>query len=479
MQNTLTPIRIAIVDDDEDDFDLTSEYIREITSGNFQIDWCSSYSKALALILNSTYDIYFIDYRLGIKTGIDLLKEAVAHQIEKPIILLTGKGNQKIDMEAMRLGAVDYLIKSELNSEKLERCIRYALERAKTLKELRSSERQYRNIFEKTNDVIFIADNEFKLKNVNRAVFNLLDYEPKELSDVLLYTLFSSDEDKNAFQTKLLSNTKIDDYNAELITKTGDKKVCMLSATLEVDLQGNRYIQGIIHDITLLKKSEEITLQAEKLEAKGRVIRTLAHEVRNPLNNINLSLENLKSETSPEALEYLEIIQRNSKRIDDLINELMDSSRYYKMKLVVLPLQAVMDEALSGAIDRIALSKIKLNLHYPSPPALVMVDRERIKVAFLNIIINAIEAMQKNDGELNITIQTKNGFHEVLIADNGCGIKEEDRVKMFEPYFTSKPNGLGLGLATTHAIIQSHKASIEVVSKLNVGSTFSIKFPSL
>ena len=395
MQLSPTPTRIVIVDDDQDDFDLTSEYIRDIQAGNFQIDWCSSYPKALEIILKSSYDIYFIDYRLGVKTGIDLLKEAVAHQIEKPIILLTGKGNQKIDMEAMRLGAVDYLIKSELNSEKLERCIRYALERARTLKELRSSERQYRNIFEKTNDVIFIADNEFKLKNVNRAVYNLLEYDPSDLSDVLLYTLFSTQEDKDTFQTRLLSSNKIDDYNAELVTKSGEKKVCMLSATLENDLQGNRYIQGIIHDITLLKKSEEITLQAEKLEAKGRVIRTLAHEVRNPLNNINLSLENLKTETSSEALEYIEIIQRNSKRIDDLINELMDSSRYYKMKLMVLPLQAVVDEALSGAIDRIALNKIKLDLHYPLVPALVMVDRERIKVAFLNIIINAIEAMKK------------------------------------------------------------------------------------
>lgn len=479
MQPIQTPTRIAIVDDDEDDFDLTSEYIRDIPGGSFQIDWCSSYAKAVEVILKSTYDIYFIDYRLGAKTGIDLLKEAMAHQIEKPIILLTGKGNQKIDMEAMRLGAVDYLIKSDLNSEKLERCIRYALERAKTLKELRSSERQYRNIFEKTNDVIFIADAEFKLKNVNRAVSNLLEYDPSELLDVQLYTLFAFEPDQTEFQTRLLSAGKIDDYNAELLTKSGDRKVCMLSATLEIDLQGNRYIQGIIHDITLLKKSEEITLQAEKLEAKGRVIRTLAHEVRNPLNNINLSLENLRSETPAEAMEYIDIIQRNSKRIDDLINELMDSSRYYKMKLVVVPLQAAIDEALSGAIDRIALSKIKLNLNYPQTPALVMVDRERIKVAFLNIIINAIEAMPKNDGELTITIQNKSNFNEVIISDNGCGIKEEDRVKMFEPYFTSKPNGLGLGLATTHAIIQSHKASIDVLSEVNKGSTFTIKFPSL
>ena len=104
-------VRVLIVDDDEDDFFFTSEYIRDITTRSFQIDWCSTYADALQHILNSSYDIYFIDYRLNIKTGIDLLKEAMLHQCEEPIILLTGKGNQKIDMEAMRLGAVDYLIK--------------------------------------------------------------------------------------------------------------------------------------------------------------------------------------------------------------------------------------------------------------------------------------------------------------------------------------------------------------------------------
>src|SRR3954469_22469699 len=131
------PVRILIVDDDEDDFFLTSEYISDIPNHTFEIAWCATYGEALQSILNSSHDMYFIDYRLNVKTGIDLLKEAMLNQCEEPIVLLTGKGNQKIDMEAMRLGAVDYLVKSELNSEKLERCIRYALEKAATLKELR------------------------------------------------------------------------------------------------------------------------------------------------------------------------------------------------------------------------------------------------------------------------------------------------------------------------------------------------------
>src|SRR5687768_17035638 len=129
MTNT-DAIRILIIDDDEDDFVITSDYIKSIEGGNFVIDWCFRYAEALDRITRKEYDIYFVDYRLGAKTGLDLLKDALSMHCEEPIILLTGKGNRAVDKEAMAVGAFDYLIKSELNTEKIERCIRYSLERA-------------------------------------------------------------------------------------------------------------------------------------------------------------------------------------------------------------------------------------------------------------------------------------------------------------------------------------------------------------
>src|SRR5688572_18817970 len=106
--------RILVVDDDEDDYFLTSELIRNIPSSGFTIDWCYSYKDALEQMTTKRHDLYFIDYLLGAKTGLELLKEAMAAGVEQPIILLTGKGNQKVDIEAMRVGAMDYLIKGEL-----------------------------------------------------------------------------------------------------------------------------------------------------------------------------------------------------------------------------------------------------------------------------------------------------------------------------------------------------------------------------
>src|SRR6185312_10918800 len=169
-------VRILIVDDDQDDFIITSEYIKHIAGAFYEINWCPKYSDALQQMIEHNYDLYLVDYRLGAKSGVDLLKEALENNCEEPIILLTGKGNYNVDIEAMQLGAVDYLIKTELSIEKMERSIRYALERSATLKELKENERKYRSIFEKSKDIVFLTDEFLDFKDVNEVVYSFLGY---------------------------------------------------------------------------------------------------------------------------------------------------------------------------------------------------------------------------------------------------------------------------------------------------------------
>ena len=161
MQNQISKIRVLIVDDDEEDFLITSEYIKQIQTYDFVIDWCYEHKKALEKMSKSEYDIYFVDYLLGGQTGLDLIRDAIKNNCEEPIVLLTGKGNHRVDMEAMKAGAFDYLVKSELNAEKMERSIRYSLEKTATLKALRINERKFRNFFEKSKDAVFFADDTY------------------------------------------------------------------------------------------------------------------------------------------------------------------------------------------------------------------------------------------------------------------------------------------------------------------------------
>jgi PAS domain S-box-containing protein len=472
------PIKVLIIDDDEEDFYLTSQYIKKIRGKEFIIEWCYRYGEALEAIVESRHDIYFIDYYLGAKTGLELMKEALEQNCEQPLILLTGMGNQKIDMEAMQAGAYDYLVKLELNTEKLERCIRYSLERAAVLKTLRTNERKFRSIFERSKDAVFLTDQFLVFKDVNFITSEMLGYSRDELMSLNLNQFFAQPEQALLINTLLRTEGIVEDIEVEMISRNKEILQSVLSLSMEMDADDNLYIQGIIHDITNLKKAEKATLQAEKLGAANRLVRALAHEVRNPLNNINLSVEQLAQETGSESGSlYMDIISRNSKRINDLITELLLSSSMPPENVrEKKSLQNILDESIATIIDRITLKKVNWKVIYPNEPAYIMADPQKLKIAFTNIIINAIEAMHENNGELDISVTSQNGHHMVSIKDNGTGISKETLPHLFEPYFTFKRNGLGMGLATTLNIIQSHKASIDVQTGQDQGSNFILRF---
>ncbi|NDC40307.1 MAG: hybrid sensor histidine kinase/response regulator [Chitinophagia bacterium] len=470
--------RILIVDDDNDDYLITGDYIRSIPGNAYIIDWCPNYAEGLKKLLNNEYDLYFVDYRLGAKSGVDFLMEAKASNCPSPIVLLTGKGNYNVDLQAMELGAVDYLVKTELTIEKMERCIRYSLERAATMQALRTNEKKYRTIFEKSKDVVFVTDSALRFKDINSAVYHLLGYQPEELQNRNLCDFVDQAQHKKYIQQTLQHGLELDDWEVVLNTRDGEKKYCTLSITVDDTDAPEGNFQGIIHDISSLKKIEKANLQGEKLAAAGRLVRAIAHEVRNPLNNITLAVEQMQHELKDERLDlYLNIIQRNGRRISDLISELLYTSRPAENTLEQQPLQGVLDDVISICLDRLTLKRIRLQVQYPDEVVLIMADREKLKLALLNIVINAIEAMEENTGILAIKLNTHNKNAELVIADNGSGISEENISRLFEPYFTQKRNGVGLGLTFTLNILQAHKANIEVSSELSKGTAFTITFP--
>jgi len=474
------PVRILIVDDDEDDFIILKEYISRIEGLEFQVDWCGKYKEAREKVCEGTYHLYFIDYVLGARSGLELIQESISGSCEEPFILLTGNGNHAIDLKAMESGAVDYLVKGELSTEKLERCIRYSLDRAASLKALRTSERKFRNIFERSKDTVFIADVNLAFTEINDASFGLLKYSREELLTKDLYSFISDKNDVAFIQQALIESGEVYDKEIEVTTKNGERKICILTFSREVDINGSFYIQGILHEITALKKAEQTTLLLEKLNMASRLVRILAHEVRNPLNNIMLAAEQLGAIVSnEESAIYFDIINRNNKRIGDLITELLNSAKATPVTIEKTSLQSIMDQSIEAAKDRINLRNIQLIRDYLEEEAWIMADNEKLKIAFLNIIINAIEAMEEDKGQLNIVIR-KNDDQQFMVSiqDNGCGISRKDIARLFEPYFTSKKNGMGLGLTSSLNILQSHKATLDVQSNPNEGTVFNLYFSS-
>jgi len=470
-------LRILIVEDDEDDFILISDYFKNITAWKFEIKWVQRYASAIEEICTNQYTICFCDYRLGAKNGIDLIKDVLAKNTPTPIILLTGKGNYNIDIEATRAGAFDYLIKADLDEDKLERTIRYTLERINNLQKIQESERRYRSIFEKSKDIVFIARADTTLTTINYAVTDILDFSVEECIGKKLITFVKKPVDIESFITGINSDGEIDNFELEFVTAKKETKTCLISASIELDSKNEHYLQGIIHDITDLKKAEKASLQAEKLAASGRFIRTLAHEVRNPLSNIKLAVENLiQTNESEDDNFYLDIIHRNGQRINDLVTELLLSSRPADMNLASISLHALLNKVVASVQDKLVLRNIKLSAVYDLVDCTIKADAPKLEIAILNILVNAIEAVPDNTGKIEVVTICENNKPVLYISDNGCGISPENKEKLFEPYFTSKRNGIGLGLASTLNILQSHNARIDVQSQVEMGTIFSISF---
>lgn len=467
-------IRVLLVDDDEDDYFLTREYFQDLVNWKFDITWCATFRDAERHIRDSKYDLYLFDYLLGESTGIDLIELACSFECEEPIILLTGKGDTKIAVEALRLGAADYLIKSELDAEKLERSIRYALERTSVLKALRHSERRYRRIFEESSDFLFISDLEGNIIDFNEAASMLTGRSVEELKERKITELIEGPLFPTLWTD--IADHPIHDYEVKLLTKDSDKRYCLLSASVEVD-DDHSYVQGRIHDMTARKQSENERLFSEKMAVTGRLVRMLAHEVRNPLTNVNLSAEQLEMELIDEDQKfYTQIIKRNCTRINDLITQLLQPSSSEDIELIENSVHSVLNQAISAALDRVQLKRIQIVNEFADDELALPLDMVSLQMAFLNLITNAIEAMEEDRGVLRITTRNQGDQIQVVFADNGSGISEEHMDKIFEPYFTGKNNGMGIGLSTTMSIIHAHHGRIDVQSALGAGTTFTINF---
>lgn len=473
-------IRVLLIEDDEDDVLLANEYLHEIEYYHFDIEWEPNYKQAREKMVSNQYDIFLIDYMLGGANGLELIKYAQDKGVLTPCILLTGQGDLKVDLDASRYGAADYLVKADLSPALLERSIRYALSQASVIRELDEKEKKYRSLFERSIDPIFLASESLMLSDVNDSFLKYFNYSAEEALSITIREIFAHEEDYMQCRLALKKTEQIRDFEVELVDKSGEHKICMLNCVFIPD-QGSNFCcyQGIIHDLTVRKKAEKDMLLAERLSMTGKIARTIAHEVRNPLTNVTLALGELMDELPDhnEAIQlYHDIIDRNVSRINQLIDEMLNSSRPKELDLELININEVLEEAMAQAADRMELAHIKLEKELAGNLPSLLADRVKIRMAFLNVIINAIEAMEPGKGKLRIVTKLSDGFIISSITDNGKGLTLEALDKLFDPFYTSKEKGMGLGLTSTQNILNSHSATVDVKSKINEGTTFIFYF---
>jgi signal transduction histidine kinase len=212
-------------------------------------------------------------------------------------------------------------------------------------------------------------------------------------------------------------------------------------------------------------------------EQPGQFASALAHEIRDPLSTIKLAGEMLRSRIcNDDQKVFLDIILRGSGRINEILTDLLTSFQAEEMRSEKHSINQLLDEVLSLAGDKVSLKHIQVIKEYSAQNCKIVLDRTKMKMALTNIIINAIEAMNGEKGVLKLATKSIDGKYALKIEDNGCGISKGNLKKIFKPFFTSKPEGLGLGLATTYDILWANHVDVTVESEEGKGTRFVLLF---
>jgi len=223
---------------------------------------------------------------------------------------------------------------------------------------------------------------------------------------------------------------------------------------------------------------KEAFVRSERLAFTGRIAASIAHEIRNPLGNVYMSVQQLKKGCAPDSpwVKHIEVITRNTERINFLITELLNCARPPKLNIEPHDIHQVLESVLDSVMTKITSQHIKVHKELNAELSAINVDNEQIKRVFSNVMINAVESMPKN-GEMTVVTENDGNNFIVKIKDRGEGIPEEDIIRIFDPFFSTKSSGVGLGLSICYGIVVSHGGIIGVESETNKGTIFAISLP--
>jgi PAS domain S-box-containing protein len=235
-----------------------------------------------------------------------------------------------------------------------------------------------------------------------------------------------------------------------------------------------------MRDAESVRRIENEIELSRRLAAIGRLTSGVAHEVKNPINAIVVHLEILKNkmqEVAPDTRRHMDIIENEIRRLDRVVQTLVDFSRPVELKLADADLKKMAEEVAQLAGPEAARHNVTMEFNAQAPSLPVYVDADLLKQAVLNIVINGVQAMGEKGGTLKITARKTESAAVLEITDTGPGIPKEIQDKIFNLYFTTKKAGSGIGLAMTYRVLQLHNGALEFQTEANKGTTFRLQVP--
>jgi two-component system, cell cycle sensor histidine kinase and response regulator CckA len=491
MKNSL--IQVLLIDDDEDDYILIRDWCSEFQVLGCKLEWVSNYGTGINTIAKNQHDVYLIDYRLGESSGLELLQMAVVNGCSAPMILLTGKGDREIDIQAMQAGAADYLEKNQLNAALLERSIRYALER----KRAQCKIRQQAALLDVATDAIFVCDLNNQILFWNKAAEKLYGWSEEQAVGKNILQLW---QEKSLLQLQSAFNLllKKGAWEGELrqTTISGSDIIVESRWTLVSEFDDKSQTILVVNtDITQKKQLESQFFRAQRLESIGTLASGIAHDLNNVLAPILMTAQLLESRSNDDrSKKLLPILISNAKRGANLVKQVLSFTRGIEGERTPLQLKHLINE-IQQVIKETFPKTIHTTTQIPQELWTVSGNATQLHQILMNLCVNARDAMpdggkliitaenlfiDENYAKMNIEARIGN-YISITISDTGIGIRPDIIDRIFEPFFTTKElgKGTGLGLSTVLGIVKSHGGFINVYSEPRKGSKFQVHLPAV
>lgn len=340
-----------------------------------------------------------------------------------------------------------------------------------------------REATENTNEGFVTIDQDHRVIIFNKAAEKIFGYTRDEVIGKDLGAILSPECEKGHkvavarfLQTR---EPRLIGHQTEFMTRRKNGEWFPLSISFSVsEIDGRFYFTAIVRDMTETKALQEQVLRSERLAALGQLVAEITHEIKNPLVMIGGYARQLARTVEDEkSRSKLEIITDEVGRLEKLLQELREIYRPQPLVLQEVDVNVLLSEIYSLAKEDCRLSRIDIRLDTPAQPLWIKGDSEKLKQVFLNLVKNAMEAMEKG-GTLTIRSRPVGEEVEVAVQDDGPGIRAEDRAKLFTPFFTTKRRGSGLGLSVSKRIVEGHPGGrLELESEEGKGTLVRILLP--
>ena len=462
-------------------------------------------------------DLVIMDFLLPDGTGIEFLSKN-KDKFSFPIILMTSHGDEQVAVEAMKAGALDYVVKSADTlmdmpriAERALREWRHMVERQQFETALRESEQRFRSVIEQSTDGIVLTDEQGFIIEWNQGAERITGLSRQSVlgrsSWDVQRQLVVPDGGKIPLEFELLKEELAEFYatgqarwlnqvvDAHYYHVDGRRNIVeMLSFPIKTE---KGYMAGtILRDVTSSRQAEEQLQQQQRLAAVGQLAAGIAHDFNNIMAVIVLySQVSLQTPgLPPRVQERLDTIVKQAKRAAELIDQILDFSRRTVLEKRPINLVTFLKEQVK-LLQRTLPENITVKLNYDNPNCVINGDLTRIQHTVMNLALNARDAMP-GGGKLTLEIshcyfstitdlpvpQMEAGSYIYLaVNDTGTGISDEIKPHLFEPFYTTKRPGAGtgLGLAQVYGIVKQHEGHIDVQTKVGEGTTFWLYFPAL